>query len=51
VPAEVLDPSSSWGDKEEYDRKYKQLAQRFVENFKKFETHTAKEIRDAGPQI
>ena len=51
VPAEVLDPSSSWADGEEYDKKYKQLAQRFIENFKKFETHTGKEITDAGPKI
>jgi len=51
VPAEVLDPSSSWSNGNEYDKKYKQLAQRFIENFKKFETHTAKEITDAGPHI
>jgi phosphoenolpyruvate carboxykinase (ATP) len=51
VPAEVLDPSSSWGDKEEYDRKYKQLAQRFVENFKKFEDQTSQEVLDAGPKV
>ena len=51
VPADVLDPSSSWSDANEYKKKYKQLAQRFIENFKKFETHTAKEITDAGPHI
>jgi phosphoenolpyruvate carboxykinase (ATP) len=51
VPAEILNPASSWADKTEYDKKYKQLAQRFVENFKKFETHTAKEIVDAGPRL
>ena len=51
VPAEVLDPSSSWDDGKEYDKKYKQLAQRFIENFGKFSTHTPKEIVDAGPHI
>jgi phosphoenolpyruvate carboxykinase (ATP) len=51
VPAEVLDPSSSWGDKAEYDKKYKQLAQRFVENFKKFEDQTPKEVAEAGPKV
>ncbi|MFT3895891.1 MAG: phosphoenolpyruvate carboxykinase (ATP), partial [Anaerolineales bacterium] len=35
VPDDVLDPSSSWHDKKEYDKKYKQLAQRFIENFGK----------------
>jgi phosphoenolpyruvate carboxykinase (ATP) len=51
VPDEVLEPWSSWPNREEYDKKYKQLAQRFIENFKKFETHTAGEIADAGPHI
>ena len=51
VPADVLDPASSWADGKEYDKKYKQLAQRFIENFKKFETHTTKETTDAGPKI
>jgi len=51
VPTEVLDPSSSWSDGKEYEKKYIQLAQRFIENFKKYETHTAKEIADAGPHI
>jgi len=51
VPDEILDPSASWSDKTEYEKKYKQLAQRFAENFKKFETHTAKDIIDAGPRI
>ena len=51
VPADVLDPSSSWYDKNEYDRKYKQLAQRFIENFKKFEDQTPKEVLEVGPKI
>jgi phosphoenolpyruvate carboxykinase (ATP) len=51
VPAEVLDPSISWGDSGEYDKKYKQLAQRFIDNFKKFEEHTPKEVIEAGPKI
>jgi phosphoenolpyruvate carboxykinase (ATP) len=51
VPDEVLDPSSSWHDKKEYDKKYKQLAQRFIENFGKFTTQTPQEVIDAGPKI
>jgi phosphoenolpyruvate carboxykinase (ATP) len=51
VPEEVLDPASSWPDKTEYDRKYRQLAQRFVENFGKFTEGTPQEVIDAGPKV
>lgn len=50
VPPEVLNPRNTWAEKEGYDSSAKKLAQMFVENFKKF-GNTAKEIRDAGPQI
>jgi phosphoenolpyruvate carboxykinase (ATP) len=51
VPNEVLSPASSWGDKKEYDRRYKDLAMRFKENFAKFADHTPHEILDAGPSL
>ena len=51
VPTDVLDPSTSWGDKKEYDRRYKDLAMRFKENFAKFEDQTPKEVVEAGPKI
>jgi phosphoenolpyruvate carboxykinase (ATP) len=51
VPAEVLSPSSSWGDKKEYDRRYKDLAMRFKENFAKFTDNTPPEIIEAGPKV
>jgi len=51
VPAEVLSPSSSWGDKKEYDRRYKDLAMRFKENFAKFTDSTPQEIVEAGPKV
>jgi phosphoenolpyruvate carboxykinase (ATP) len=51
VPDEILEPSSSWSNKAEYDKKYLQLAQRFVENFKKFETETPREVIEAGPRV
>ncbi|PWB72084.1 MAG: phosphoenolpyruvate carboxykinase (ATP) [Anaerolineales bacterium] len=51
VPPEVLDPSSSWADKKEYDRRYRDLAMRFIENFKKFEDQTPKEVVEAGPRV
>lgn len=51
VPTEVLDPSSSWADKAAYEKGYKELAQRFVDNFVKFADGTPKEIIEAGPKI
>jgi phosphoenolpyruvate carboxykinase (ATP) len=51
VPSEVLDPSSSWGDKKEYNRRYKDLAMRFKQNFAKFEDQTPREVIEAGPKI
>ena len=51
VPAEVLDPKSSWSDKAEYDKRYTALAGRFIENFKKFEEGTPKEVLEAGPRL
>ncbi len=50
VPDEVLNPSSSWPNQHEYDKKYHQLAARFVENFKKFEERVPREILEAGPK-
>jgi len=50
VPDEVLEPWSSWPNREEYDKKYRQLAQRFVENFKKFESETSEDVIAAGPK-
>jgi len=51
VPDDVLDPSSSWADKKEYDTKYRQLAQKFVDNFAKFTEGTPREVIEAGPTL
>ena len=51
VPDEVLSPASSWHDKKEYDRRYKDLAMRFKQNFGKFEDGTPREVVEAGPKI
>ena len=51
VPSNILDPSSSWPSKEVYTQKYKQLAARFIENFKKFEEGCPPEVIKAGPKI
>jgi phosphoenolpyruvate carboxykinase (ATP) len=51
VPDNVLEPWSSWPSRAEYDKKYRDLAARFIENFKKFEDGTPQEVIDAGPKI
>ena len=51
VPDSVLDPASSWPSKEEYEKKYRQLAARFVDNFKKFAPDCPPELLDAGPKL
>lgn len=51
VPDDVLDPSISWHDKKEYDRRYRDLAMRFVQNFGKFTDGTPKEVIEAGPKL
>jgi phosphoenolpyruvate carboxykinase (ATP) len=51
VPVEVLSPSSSWSDKKEYNRRYKDLAMRFKENFAKFTDNTPQEVMEAGPTV
>jgi phosphoenolpyruvate carboxykinase (ATP) len=51
VPSEILDPSSSWPSKNEYSKKYRQLAERFIDNFRKFEDHSPREVVEAGPHL
>jgi phosphoenolpyruvate carboxykinase (ATP) len=51
IPNDVLRPWTSWASKEEYDRRYKDLAQRFIQNFAKFESEAPREVTKAGPLI
>ena len=51
VPPNILDPSALWPSKEHYMQKYKELASRFIENFKKFEDGCPPEVIKAGPVI
>jgi phosphoenolpyruvate carboxykinase (ATP) len=50
VPVHVLNPQQSWTDKAYYMQKYRELASRFIENFKKFEAGCPPEVRAAGPK-
>ncbi len=51
VPSNLLNPSTSWPDPSIYQQRYRELASRFVENFKKFEEGCPEEIRKAGPVL
>jgi phosphoenolpyruvate carboxykinase (ATP) len=51
VPEEILYPAQSWHKEEEYWKKYRQLASRFIDNMKKFEADTPREVVEAGPRI
>jgi len=51
VPSDVLNPASSWPSKEAYMQRYRGLASRFIDNFKKFEEGTPAEIIQAGPRL
>lgn len=51
VPEDVMYPSRSWQKEADYWKKYKQLASRFIDNMKKFEADTPKEVVEAGPKI
>ncbi len=50
IPDSVLDPASSWSSREDYDKAYRQLAARFVENYKKFAADMPAEVNAAGPK-
>lgn len=51
VPSEMLDPLSSWPSREKYMSKYRQLAARFIDNFKKFASDCPPEVVEAGPVL
>jgi phosphoenolpyruvate carboxykinase (ATP) len=50
VPPEVLWPRNTWSDGAAYDQAAHHLAQRFNENFAKFNHQVTGEVREAGPQ-
>jgi phosphoenolpyruvate carboxykinase (ATP) len=51
VPESVLEPWSSWSSRDEYDKRYKDLATRFQENFAKFTDNIPIDVIDAGPKV
>lgn len=51
VPDNVLIPSKSWPSEEAYMKKYRSLALRFIDNFKKFAAECSPEVIDSGPGV
>ena len=50
VDSSLLDPRETWQDRDAYDRHLKELATKFVDNFKKFKG-VNEAIIQAGPQL
>jgi phosphoenolpyruvate carboxykinase (ATP) len=50
VPSQVLDPANTWGNREEYFRKYDALAARFIENFKLMQEGCPPNVVEFGPR-
>jgi len=51
VPSEILSPGSTWKDKTDYDKKAKQLAGMFKDNFKQYKDFVSSEVAEAGPLV
>jgi phosphoenolpyruvate carboxykinase (ATP) len=51
VPDDVLNPAIAWPSESEYTLRYRDLASRFIDNFRKFEDQTDSTIRNSGPKI
>lgn len=49
VDTSILDPRSTWADKEEYDQTAQKLVQLFVDNFEQFAEHVDESVRQAAP--
>jgi phosphoenolpyruvate carboxykinase (ATP) len=49
VPSEILDPQSTWPDKDAYEEKARELARMFVKNFERFLDSVPPEVAAAGP--
>ncbi|MFC4624478.1 phosphoenolpyruvate carboxykinase [Daeguia caeni] len=51
VDSAILDPRSTWTDKDAYDAQARKLADMFIKNFEKFESHVDNAVREAAPAV
>jgi phosphoenolpyruvate carboxykinase (ATP) len=51
VDPAILDPRSTWADKEAYDAQAQRLVGMFIDNFAKFENHVDQTISSAAPRV
>ena len=50
VDPKLLDPRSTWSDPDAYDRKARELAQMFADNFERRFADVDEAVRSAGPR-
>jgi len=51
VGASILDPRSTWADKQAYDRQAEKLVGTFIDNFVRFESHVDASVLNAAPAV
>ena len=51
VSSEILNPRSTWADKNAYDDTANNLASKFVTNFEKYAAETSQDILNAAPKV
>jgi phosphoenolpyruvate carboxykinase (ATP) len=51
VDSSLLDPRSTWRDPEAYDRKARELARMFRDNFEQFANDAGQDVTAAGPRV
>ena len=51
VESRLLDPRSTWSDPEAYDRKARELARMFRDNFERYADDASDETMAAGPRV
>jgi phosphoenolpyruvate carboxykinase (ATP) len=51
VPSEILNPRNTWEDKDLYDVKALELAEKFKANFAKFSAFANEEIMAGAPKV
>jgi phosphoenolpyruvate carboxykinase (ATP) len=51
VDSGILDPRSTWADKDEFDRTAAKLVDLFCDNFEQFADHVEEGVRQCAPKV